>query len=189
MHNGNEDAVEEQPRGTLQELANAIALHFEELEGRVIAVSEIEPFDQTNVPTLPLCAVALLTESGSQNENGGGRIGLSDDVLVYFMFKAERYKKKDGGNTPFYAYYDYETVRDKLLGLTKSWHSSRGGALSYTSLEMDSDEYAVYLSFRFNIITKAWCDPAEQQAAMIIQPGAIKTRLTMPPGKQTNEEL
>lgn len=141
-------------------LATELAKWFPEMGGRFIAVSEIEPFDNvTNVPRLPIGFVALLDETGK----GDGNVELTDDIVVHFSFEPVKYKSSDGQDTPFYAYYDFEPVRDKLLTFTRQWRSPRGVKLSYRSLVVDANEYAVTLLFRFNA-TVRWCEPEELAA-------------------------
>jgi hypothetical protein len=140
-------------------VAAAIAVHFQELGGRSIAVSEVDPFDgKTNVPTLPLAITALVGEEGTQSENGGGKIELTSDILVQFLFDPLKYKRQDGADTPFFAFYDYEALRDRLLEMAVDWTSPRGGRLAYRSLDVESDEFGVSIAFRLRI-KEQWCRP------------------------------
>lgn len=144
---------------TIQALARKLAEWFPELGGRSIAVSEVDPFDnQTNVPTLPLAIVALVSEAGQQGTNGQRRIEITDDLLVQFMFKPEKYDRSNGQKTPFYSFYDYEGYRDRLLMGLQGYRSPSGGGFSYRRLDVESDEFAVYLSFRLSC-NYTWCPP------------------------------
>lgn len=157
-------------------LAAAISVAFPELEGRAIAVSEVDAFnDKTNVPTLPLAVVALIGEEGVQSENGGGKIELVSDVLVQFMFGPEKYKRQDGCDTPFYAFYDYDAIRDRLLEMAVDWSSPRGGRLSYRSLDIESDEFGVSITFRLRI-RETWCRAKTETPPPI----TITSRLQIP---------
>lgn len=140
---------------TIPALAAELALWFPEMEGRFIAVSEIEPFDNaTNVPTLPIGFVALVTEKGT----GSGSITLDDDILVHFAFEPVKYKTPDGADTPFFAFYNYEPTRDKLLTFTQNWRTPRGGGLLFKSMDVEATPFAVYITFRFSAPFK-WCVP------------------------------
>jgi hypothetical protein len=151
---------EKQPvEPTLMALARDIAVWFPELHGRAIAVSEIDIIrDKTNLPSLPLAAIALVSEVAEQSENGSGQIIIRDDILIHFVFEPVKYTRADGKETPFYAFYDYETLRDRLLERLKNWRTPRGGGLAYISLDVESDEYAVYIAFRFRA-KETWCNP------------------------------
>jgi len=141
-------------------LASAIAEWFPDLGGRAFAVSEVDPFDkQTNVPTLPVAVVALLTEQGTQGRHGGQRITLASQIVLQFIFEPLKYKREDGSDTPFFAFYDYEGVRDRLLSNLVRWRTPRNGALTYQTMDVESDEFAVYIAFRL-IVNEEWC-PSE----------------------------
>lgn len=113
-------------------LAEAIAIWFPDLGGRSIAVSEVDPFgDKTNVPTLPLAVTALINETAVQSSNGGGKITLSDDIVVQFIYASVKYNRQDGAVTPFYAFYDYEAIRDRLLTNIHSWRTPRNGGIQF----------------------------------------------------------
>lgn len=141
-------------------IAAAIAEWFPELNGRSIAVSEVEPFaDKTNVPTLPIAVVALVAETGEQTRNGGGKINLTSDILVQFIFEPIKYNREDGSELPFFAFYDYEPIRDKLLEQTAKWRGPGNFGLSYTGLTVESTPFAVYIAFSFTAV-KDWCQAA-----------------------------
>lgn len=153
-------------------LAAALADFFPEMEGRFIAVSEIEPFDATNVPTLPIGFVALVSEKGA----GTGNITMNDDVLVHFAFEPVKYKTAAGQDTPFFAFYDYEPIRDKIVAFSQSWRSPRNGGLAYKSMDIEASPFAVYISFRFEAAFK-WCIPDELAAKPVQFDIVARTRL------------
>jgi hypothetical protein len=144
---------------TLPALANAIAGWFPELNGRALAVSEVRPFsDKTNIPTLPLAIVALLSEKGNATKNGINGLVTTSEVLIQFVYTSHKYKDATGtSDTPFYAFYDYESVRDRLLTGLQNWRSPRKSVARFDALDVESDEYAVYISIKIMIETK-WCD-------------------------------
>lgn len=156
----------DKPTALIPALAAACAEWFPEMDGRFIAVSEIEPFDNaSNVPTLPIGFVALVSEAGVQG-NAGGAININDDVMVHFAFKPVKYKTEDGRDTPFFAYYDYEPIRDKLLSHTQAWRSPQNIGLQYRGMAVEATELAVYITFRFMASGK-WCQPEELAAKPI----------------------
>lgn len=154
------------PSALIPALAAACAKWFPEMDGRFIAVSEIEPFDNaSDVPTLPIGFVALVSETGTQG-NTGGLINISDDVMVHFAFTPVKYKNAEGLDTPFFAYYDYEPIRDKLLSYTQAWRSPRNMGLQYRGMAVEATPLAVYITFRFTVAGK-WCQPDEFAAKPI----------------------
>lgn len=148
----------------LPALARQLNVWFPELEGRALAVSEVEPFDnKTNVPTLPVAVVAMISGTNTNAGAGAGgnaQVTLADDLLVQFVYEPVKYKREDGADTPFYAFYDYESTRDRLITGLKGWRTPRGGSVSYVSLEVESDEFAVYMAFRLRT-SERWCQPVE----------------------------
>lgn len=146
----------------LPSLAQAISGWFPELNGRALAVSEVAPFkDKTNVPSLPLAIVALVSEKASESKHGINGLQTKSDVLVQFVYESQRYKDSTGINdTPFYAYYDYESVRDRFLSGLTNWRTPRGAVVAFNALDVESDEYAVYISIRLSVSEK-WCDQSE----------------------------
>ncbi len=154
----------------LPELAKAIAEAFPDLSGRAFAVSEVAPFKKAaDVPTLPVAVVALAGETGTQSRHGGGRIKIATDLVVEFIFEPKKYPNSEGTDTPFYRFYDYEVVRNQLLAMTRQWEAPSGSHLEYKSMHVESDEFAVYISFTFNL-EDDWCTPLET-ARMVVQAG------------------
>lgn len=148
---------------TLPALAKAISGKFPELGGRSIAATDVDPFtDMTNVPTLPIAVCALAQEDGNQPANGGGRIAIEDNIIVQMIFDPVKYQNSENVDTPFWAFYDYETIRDRLLSLTRDWQAPRNGArLSFQSMAPSADEFGVYLTFRFTMRDNVCLDEIE----------------------------
>lgn len=156
--------MDENKKPLIVALAEQIAGWFPDLGGRSIAVSESDPFDdKTNIPTLPLAFVALVNERGTQGKYGGGRVVLTSDLAVQFIYHPHKYERQDGNLTPFFAFYDYESLRDRLLTFLHSWRTPGNGAISYSSMDVESNEFAVHITFRF-IATRDWCPEPELMA-------------------------
>lgn len=151
---------------TLVALAESLAEWFPELEGRALAVSEVDPFgNKTNVPTLPVAVVALVGESNAQSTGrGSARIEIQDDILIQFIFEPVKYKNEGGQDTPFFAFYDYENIRDRLIVGLRNWSTPRGGGVVFNTLDVESDEYAVYIAARLRT-TENWCPPPDPTEA------------------------
>ncbi len=139
------------PAPTLPALATAIRGWFPELKGRAFAVSEAD-VTRENVPELPLVMVALARESAEHSAQSNMPIQISEDVLIQFWLQTDRYRKTDGSESPFWAYYNYEAIRDTFLANTFGWRSPRDGLLQYVSMDIEADQIAVVLTFRMNHI-------------------------------------
>lgn len=141
----------------LPELATLVALWFPSLKGRAVAVTEIE-VTKENRPTLPLAVLALHREEAQHNQKGNKDPDLTDDFIVEFWLPLIRYKDtKSGAESPFWAYYPFEAIRDRLL--TKMLEASRNHqnwGIRYISMDVAADADAVILTFRFSR-NYTWC--------------------------------
>lgn len=167
---------------TLPRLAQGIAEWFPEFEGRVLPVSESE-ITAENVPTLPLCMLALSREEAKHNYRTNSNIELSEDFLVEFWLRPDRYKKDDGSQTPFWSFYDYTTFRNRLLKpiVDGSWYDQSGQFLEYVSMDIESDSFATVLTFRMkrhsNLCVQDIVDECETHEAADGGPFVITTKL------------
>ena len=140
----------------LPALAAAVAGWFPELGGRAIAVSEAE-ITRENIPTLPVCMLALVREVGNGRGPGGStNVEIEEEFIAEFWLTPERYKNAAGAESPFWSFYDYDTFRDVLLTNLRGWRSPRNGSVSYASLDIEVTAFAVVLSFRLKHHFK-WC--------------------------------
>lgn len=156
----------EQPKRLLPSIAADVALWFPELGGRSIAVSEAQ-ISKQNLPTLPLVMVSLARQTNQDAPIQAARhtLNLMDRFVIEFWLEPARIHKADGTETPFWAYYDYEAIRDRLLaGLTGGYLGPNSERISYFNMTMESDAYAVTLAFTFNA-TYQWCVDAALEEA------------------------
>lgn len=171
--------------GTLPRLAESIKEWFPELEGRSLAVTEIE-VTKENIPTLPICLVGLVGEKGNPVK-GSRRTEPEDTVVVQFWMHPERYKAANG-ETPFWGYYDYEQLRNRLLTGLLDWKSPWGEFLYYDTLDIEADALAVVISFHFKH-KFVFCPPARAADAKIsIGFSICYTPANFCPEDQTTEE-
>jgi len=148
----------------LPEIAKAVAAAIPELEGRAVAVSEVQPFaSKLTVPTLPIATVGLINERASQSKTGGGRIRLESDIAIFLFLEPVKYTLKNGADSAFFAYYDYEDIRDRILSYIRN-KATIGANLSYNGLAVNSDEFAVYIELRFTATDYQWCDPYKAES-------------------------
>lgn len=141
----------------LPALAEAIAEWFPELGGRALAVSEVT-VTKENIPTLPLVMVAFARSMSEPPYSPARTFEIYDTFVVEFWLEPARYKKANGSETPFWSYYDYEAVRDTLLGNLVYWESPGGERIRYRGLIIDADPLAVTLTFTFEACMR-WCTP------------------------------
>src|SRR5262245_24229429 len=177
-----------QSKATTPALAKMIALWFPELSGRALPVSEAK-ITRDNVPTLPLCMVSLVREMGHCYPKTG-RCEPEEEIAVEFWFKPERYKTDQNGETPFWAFYDYDTLRDVFITHLRTWTTPRGSRMEYYSLDVDSDQFATVITFVLRH-TFAFCDfepfhdpcvPSTELDGQPIRPGQILFTLCQPIG-------
>lgn len=133
--------------GTLPALATAIREWFPFLKNRAAAVSDAE-VTKDNVPNLPVCFVVLLREIGKSTTRNP-KVEVTDEIGVVFLLKPERYASQDGSESPFWAYYDYESLRNQLVGHTKRWEAPNKTRLAYLGLDIESTALATEITFRF----------------------------------------
>lgn len=136
-----------QSRATPPALARAIAEWFPELGGRSIAVSEAK-ITRDNVPTLPLCMVSLMREVGNDSVRTQ-RTEPEEQLVAEFWFEPAKYSNGEtNAETPFWAFYDYDLLRDRLVTHLRHWLSPHGSRVEYFALEVDSDQFATVITFQ-----------------------------------------
>ena len=174
------DALVAQPaseKRLLPALAEAIGEWFPELGGRSIAVSEVD-ITKENVPTLPLAMVAFIRSTSDPSTKARvSNFEIGDTIVVDFWLEPARYKRANGTETPFWSYYDYEAIRDKLLTKLVRWESPNGEIVTYRGLTIEATQLAVTLTFTF-MVTFRWC-PDEKYAPDSIV-GKIPVKLCVP---------
>lgn len=152
--------MEDKPKvsslATLPALAKEIDRFFPEIEGRVFPVSEAE-VTKENIPTMPLCMLALNLNPFNMAANSNKEIDYTEDFVVEFWFETNKYKRANNTISPFWAYYDFDPLRDKMITLMKYWKSPRDFKCAIKSMEIDSSELAVMVVFRI-VHEVCWCE-------------------------------
>jgi len=155
----------------LENMASEINRLFPEMEGRCLAVSEVE-ITKENMPTLPLVMVALVREtSENSGVNTNTQIIINEEFCVDFILKPIKLKRMDGSDSPYWAYYSYTSIRDRLLSnvLSKTFDNR---TIKYRHMNVESDNFSVTLSFRL-IASHRWCpdpeyDPSDGKPAIVL---------------------
>ena len=161
----------------LPAIADAIAEWFPELNKRALAVSECT-VTKENVPTLPLVMVAFVRSTGPQPTTGNNlNFEITDAFIIEFWLEPARYKKANGSETPFWSYYPYQEIRDKLLTNLSYWQTPNGERIAYRGLNIEAESVAVTLTFAF-VAVHNWC-PSKRSLGM---PFSIGFNLCAPAG-------
>jgi hypothetical protein len=154
----------------LPALAAEIAKWFPELEGRSMAVAESE-VTKENMPKLPLAVTAFARAVGEQSQKSRqSQYEIVDHFIVEFWLPSEKYKRANGTEAPFWSYYNYESIRDKLLTHMATWQAPRSARIAYRTLDTEADPFAVTLTFGF-VAAINW------QVCSVSPPDSILTRI------------
>lgn len=146
-------------KSVMLDLAASMDKAFPEFDGRIVPVSEVE-VDKSNVPQLPIVFLALVTSPIDHVERGNKPPTITENFVVEFWFPSNKYLRKDGTESPFWAYYDYEGLRDKFIAFTMNYRSPRKALLKFTAMEIESTPLAVMISFTLRHQFD-WCAPDE----------------------------
>lgn len=145
--------------------------HFPELGGRVLPVSEAE-INKTNVPTMPLCMLALTVAPLDYSVKSTNEISITDDFVVEFWFETNKVKRTDDSESPFWAFYNYEPLRNKFIAITTRWKSPAGFKVRIVSMEVETSDLAVMVTFRCQHVFD-WCEPEELTIYLDGEPSVI----------------
>jgi hypothetical protein len=132
---------------TLPALAAYLRNAMPEFGGRVLAVSE-SMMTKENVPTLPLVMLALVKEEAA-SEVRTNVSNVTERFIVEVWIAPERYKTSAGKESPFWGFYDYDTLRDRVVSFTNRWKSPRGYKIAYAGLDHTSTDFAVVVCLTF----------------------------------------
>ena len=173
----------------LPTLAAKIAEWFPELNGRAIAVSEAE-ITKENIPGLPLVMVAFAKSVSEHPTNAAHySIQMTDTIVVEFWMEPSRYKRQNGSETPFWSYYDYESIRNILLSNIINWDGPNNERFGYRSMTIEADALAVVLTFTFAAMF-GWCadDPVINPLdGQIIDKSTFNLNICAPASKECPE--
>lgn len=104
--------------------------------------------------------VAIGNETSDHNQKSNRRPTISEEILLQFWLKPDRYRRSDGSESPFYAYIDTTSIRNKLLTHILDWIAPSGYKLRYRSMDIDASELAIVITFRF-VHEFVWCESRE----------------------------
>jgi len=146
-----------------------------ELDGRVIAVSEME-VNRANMPTLPICMTALRDVTFRHAEQTNQDPWIVEQIVTEFWFESNRIKNSKSQETPFWAYYDYDKLLFKIVKFVLGWTSPKGYKFKITRMDIESSDLAVHVAFEF-FHQYRFCDvfPDEPEELRLVQSVCMKT--------------
>jgi len=129
---------------------------------RSVAVSDVD-ITMENIPTLPLVLVAFTNSTGEQLlRSSSEEFKLTDTFVVDFWLQPMRIKSKaTGKDTPYWNYYPYEFIRNRLIKGFSKFKGPNGEHVAYRRLQVEADPLAARLTFTF-VATFQWCMKDEQ---------------------------
>lgn len=146
---------------TLPEVAQAVAKEFTEMGGRAIPVVGIDGkafLTEQQAITLPYALIGL---DDGQGERSGviirkSNMSINDTFVIEMAFQAVKYKFKNGAETPLWAYFDFEKIRDRLFKALIELGEDRDIMFQYVSMDISSDQRGVYIEFTIRQ-SYEWC--------------------------------
>lgn len=129
----------------LVSFAEALGEVFPELNGRSLAVADAE-VTKENIPTLPVALVSLIRDD-PKHPAGSNRIEMSDRFTLEFWYEPIRYRRADGTESPYWAFYDYDALRKRVLAFILHWRGAEGDRVYYAGLEVEAKEFGVSIVF------------------------------------------
>lgn len=143
---------------TLPAVAAALREWIPALAGRAIPVTEIL-VTKENLPSLPIAAVAPLIQNFTHN--GGLKMTVSEEFTIDIWLPPEREQTAEGGETPFWSYYEYNKFRNELFSKFAGWRSPQNGRVSFVSMDVESNFLATVLTFRLRCVYDICADDSE----------------------------
>jgi hypothetical protein len=166
---------EPEPLDFIQDLAVNIGKWFPELKGRSLGVSDARP-SKDNLVSLPIAMTSFANEVTEAGRRGGtsltqrSEFSMIDTIVVEFWLAPLKETTLEGGaETPFWTYYSYERIRDRLLTHLTGYQGPRKQQIRYVGLGQETTEYAIVLVFTFQAYYE-WCADEEILQSML-EPG------------------
>lgn len=128
---------------TLPAVAEALRLWMPQFNGRIIAVTDGDVTEE-NVPTLPIGIVAPLR----QNFRPAGQRITVEEVFSLELWLDPRREKSLKGESPFWSYYEYNSLRNQLFTKLSTWRTPQNGAVVLNSMDVESSSLATVVAFR-----------------------------------------
>lgn len=134
-------------KATLPALAAELRAAFPEIDNRIVPVADMQ-IDKDNLPSLPICFLAMTKIVPAKDRNTPRKPALEENFIIEFWFPPERYNS-DRKELPVWAFYDYDTLQERVLTVTSNWISPRQSYVIWKSTTVDANQYAVATTFSF----------------------------------------
>lgn len=145
---------------TLPEIAATVSVAFPEFQGRVIPVAGIDASfaaEQKAIkPPYSLVGFAESTGDGPVLLGHKSRKNLVDEFVIEMTMVPQKYHSS-AGETPLWAYYDFEIIRDRLFAAIEEFGQQREIIFEFMSMTPNIDQNGVYIEFVFRQ-TYEWCN-------------------------------
>jgi hypothetical protein len=114
------------------------------------------------VLTRPLALVGFRRSAGEQlTRSSSEEFTITDTFVIDFWMKPTLIKSKaTGAETPYWNYYPYEFIRNRLITGFINFIGPNGERVAYRGMHVSSDPQAARVTFEF-IATFKWC-PLDQ---------------------------
>lgn len=152
--------------------ATQVSEFFPELEKRAVAVMDAD-ITHENPPTVPVALIAFLEDKPDHAFKGNNRVNSGEEFMLEFWFKNSRYKNPNGTETPYYTYYPYRSIKNRVIGMLASISSPIGGRFEYQGLTPEVTQQAMILSFRLSFHSEISGGAVIQDEEMPITVGQV----------------
>lgn len=138
-------------------IANKISEWFTDLEGRSIAIMDDDITEDAKGIKLPLAMVSLngVTPVSPVDIRQNDKVALTEEIVLEFWFNPDRYKNKDGGQSPFWSYRDYQGILIELISNFNADEDFECFEIEFVSLNNGATAAAVMFEFRFRF-SRVW---------------------------------
>lgn len=147
-----------------------IAEKFPALEGRALAVSDVE-LNAENIPKkLPIAVLALQNEDAVWSERSNMAPEITEVIQLSFIMKPERYVRSDGTESPFWSFYNYHQTRNTLVQALMDYRTPQGGRVRYRQMRQAGDQLTTEITFTLTHHFR-WC--GDETAGRVIEGNGV----------------
>lgn len=147
------------------------------LEGRVLAVSEVDVITKDNLVSLPVALVGVVRDNYENFPT------VRTDFVVEVLLEPVREKRVDGKDTPFWSYYNTEPLVDAIIMGTRSEQGlDEFGSVNLETVTVEATKLAVIVSMTFFRLSR-WCEPEKESGCgpeLVLQTGPLFTLKVQP---------
>lgn len=167
--------VSKPSKSTVLGLCRALVEDFPEYNSRVIAVSEAD-VQEDNIPSEPLIMVScvnVLFSGGDVKTNQ--EVEVTENLVIEFWDKTEQVKNRNKQDTPFWAFYDYDDILERMAVFGNEFRSPRKNRIKLQRMDIDSSKAALVLAFTAQHVFVACRDRDEGTIMKIVGKACLDT--------------